>query len=633
MLKQRIRVHSTLSVKPLLILIAASLLTAGRPANADSQHADSKPNVLIITVDDMSADSLGVFGCQLTDTSPNIDTLAKQGMRFSRAHVVVGNCFPSRNVMWSGLFPHNTGVEGFYQVPDAKHLHLADLMKQAGYYTGIQHKVSHSTPYIPYPSWDVNLDTDQDGKKRDVKAARSYYDGAKQGIQAAHDAGKPFCLVMNVADPHKPFYAEGKSGATVPDDNKPSRVFTPDEVPVPGFLFDDPVVRKELSHYYSSVRRADDCVGAILEALNESRKRDQTIILFLSDHGMPLPFAKTQVYHHSSRTPLFLIVPGMTKAGTIDGTHMISAVDLLPTLLELTGIEHPGRMDGRSFAPLLRGESQDGRDYVVKEYNENAGGSRDPMRSIQTEQYLYIFNPWSNGTRVMATATTGTPTYRRMAELAKSDTNISARHDLYRHRVPEELYDIQSDPNCVNNLIGLAEYQPELAQLTTTLEQWMIRTEDGMLSVFQHRDDAKTREAYVVAQEQEADARRSGKRKNAKSASAANRNDINAVPPHKRVNYISFAEPAADFLAKQATVRIEHRLPSNLGEQVLTVTLKGGPNNARLDRKTIKISGEGTAKIEFEVPDNIAGRVSFAAFLGEEFQSSLQHIKSNIQAR
>jgi N-sulfoglucosamine sulfohydrolase len=93
-----------------------------------------------------------------------------------------------------------------------------------------------------------------------VKNAASWGRAAKRGMDAAKAAGKPFCLLMNIADPHKPFYAEGNKGQTVPDENVPSQVFTPEEIPVPGFLPDDPVVRKELAHYYSSVRRADDCV-------------------------------------------------------------------------------------------------------------------------------------------------------------------------------------------------------------------------------------------------------------------------------------------------------------------------------------------------------------------------------------
>ena len=610
-------------------LLVASVLIANL-AVSNTTYANvaaaEKPNVLIITVDDMSADSLGVFGCKLPETSPNIDALAHQGMRFNKAHVVVGNCFPSRNVMWSGLYPHNTGVEGFYQVRDASHLHLADLTQQAGYFTGIQHKVGHSTPYSPYPSWDVDLDTDHQGRKRDIKAAKSYFDGTSQGIQQAKNANKPFCMVINVSDPHKPFFAEGKGGATVPDKNVPSKVFTAADVPVPGFLFDDPVVRKELAHYYSSVRRADDCVGAILKALDESGQRDNTIIMFLSDHGMPLPFAKTQVYHHSSHTPLCLIVPGVTSADTVDSTHMVSAVDLLPTLLELTNIKHPKRMDGRSFASLLKGETQHNRDYIIKEYSENAGGSRDPMRSVQTEKHLYIFNPWSNGSRIMATATTGTPTYRRMAELAKTDEQINARHDLYQHRVPEELYDIQRDPDCLVNLINSAEHQPELTRLTSILEKWMQDTGDNMLPVFQNRTDAAVREAYVVAQEAEAEARKGGK-----SGKGKQQRQQTGKRPAK-VNYISFADPAAVVADKQVTVSVAHKLPKQLGEQVFTITLKSGNQGQRIDRKTVTASGIGSTTVTFDLPATPPAEISFAAFIGDDFPTSIQHVQSGVLA-
>lgn len=474
--------------------------------SSPSRGAD-RPNLLLITVDDMSADSLGAFGCALPETSPHIDRLVEQGMRFRHAHVVVGNCMPSRNVMWTGLYPHHNGVEGFYQVPDAEHLHLVDLMKGAGYFTGIFHKVAHSTPYHPY-GWDVILDRDPGGAIRHVKDPQSYGDATAQGIAEAAAADRPFCLVMNVADPHKPFYAEGRGGATVDDPHVPSRVFLPEEVPVPGFLFDDPVVRKELAHYYSSVRRADDCVGRILAALDASGQRDETVIVFLSDHGMPLPFAKTQLYHHSSNTPLAVIWPGVTQPGAIDDTHLVSAVDLLPTLLEITGVEHPGRMDGRSFAVILRGEAQDGRDYVVKEYNENAGASRDPMRALQTRDYLYLFNPWSDGERVMATATTGTPTYRRMANLAMSDIRLAARHDLYQHRVLEELYRVSDDPDCLVNLVDSVSHREDLARLRGLLERWMRETGDPALEVFLNRDDREFVAGWMTEQETQAESRR-----------------------------------------------------------------------------------------------------------------------------
>ena len=141
-----------------------------------------QPNLLIITVDDMSADSLGSFGCELADTSPNIDAFARQALRFNRAHVQVGNCMPGRNIMWSGMFAHATGVEGFVQNPSADYPVLCDLAKEAGYFAAIRGKVSHSTPYTPY-AWDAVLDTSADGKKFHVKDAKGYGDSTRRGIE------------------------------------------------------------------------------------------------------------------------------------------------------------------------------------------------------------------------------------------------------------------------------------------------------------------------------------------------------------------------------------------------------------------------------------------------------------------
>ena len=184
-----------------------------------------------------------------------------------------------------------------------------------------------------------------------------------------------------------------------------------------------------MAHYYSSVRRADDCLGEILKALKESGEEENTLVMFLSDHGMPLPFSKTQVYHHSTRTPWMVRWPGVTKAGTVDKRHMISAVDLTPTLLDITGIAHPKGMDGRSFLPLLQGKTQDDREMVFKHHNENSGGHRNFMRAVETKESLYIFNPWSNGKRVMGTATSGTSTWRRMNELAKTNSEIATESE------------------------------------------------------------------------------------------------------------------------------------------------------------------------------------------------------------
>ena len=584
--------------------------------------AADRLNLLVITVDDMSADSIGAFGCGLPDTTPNIDRLAKGSLRFKHAHVQVGNCMPSRNVMWSGRYPHNNGVEGFYQVKDPGYPVLVDLMKDAGYFTAIRHKVSHSTPYHPY-AWDLVLDTLPDGTKAHVKDPASYGVSTTSGIRAAKAEGKPFCLLINIADPHKPFHAEARTGETIPDPHTPTRVFTPDEPPTPGFLFDDAVVSKELAHYYSSVRRADDGVGHVLQALEDSGEADNTLVMFLSDHGMPLPFAKTQLYHHSTHTPLVIRWPGVTKPDSVDGQHMVSAVDFLPTLLDVVDVEHPEGIDGRSFEPLLKGEAQDSREMVFKEYNENAGGSRDPMRAVQTQRFLYLFNPWSNGERIMATATTGTPTYRRMAKLAETDKAIADRHRLYQHRVVEELYDIENDPDCLVNLIDTPTHQQKLASLREALEAWMVETGDHMLDVFRNRDDPDAREAYVGQKEKEADERRKQKRKGNRSRTAAGSD--------KRSDLIALELPERVVAGRPVTVKLRHKVDADLGEQLVHVTLKAGPEGKRVDRRVVKVSGEDVVEVTFDVPASVPGNtVRFAAFIGEDYASNLQYLQTAV---
>lgn len=585
--------------------------------------AADRPDVLIITVDDMSANSLGAFGCELADTSPHIDRLAQRGVRFNHAHVVVANCMPSRNVMWSGLYPHNNRVEGFYEIPDAKHLHLVDLMKNAGYFVGIRGKVPHSTPYTPY-AWDAILDTAPDGTKLHMKDAQSYGLSMAEGIRQARAAGKPFCLMMNISDPHKPFYAEGRNGQTIPDPHVPSRVFTPEEIPIPGFLFDDPVARKELSHYYSSVRRADDCAGEILATLRAEGDEANTLILFLSDHGMPLPFSKTQVYHDSTRTPLFFVWPGVLPEDKVDDRHMVSAVDLLPTLLDLLNIQHPGRMDGRSFAGLLSGGTDESRTWIGKQYHEHSGGNRSPMRAVETRESLYIFNPWSDGERIMATATMGTPTYRRMKELAPSDPALAARLAVINHRTVEEFYDVAADPSCTKNMVGASP--AGLSKLGSLMDAWLAEVSDPILPAFRARSDAAAREAFMDEQFAGARARKeagAGKRKGARGADPA---DGAAGPGRKMKGLIALKEPEILVAGSPVVVNLRHNLPENMGEQVLTVTLKTGAK--RIDRKTVPAKGKGVARVEFELPPGIDTTVNFAAFVGEDFKQSPQHVTS-----
>lgn len=599
-----------------------ALFTAVLPA-----AGAEKLNLLFLTTDDMSCDSVGAWGCKLADTTPNLDRLAARALRFNHAFVQVGNCMPSRNVMGSGRYPHNNRVEGFYQIKDPDYPMLADLMKAGGWFTGIRGKVPHATPYSPYPGWDAVLDTLPDGSTAHIKDPKSYHASVKDGVARAKAAGKPFFLNINISDPHKPFYNEKGKG----DPFVPSRVFTADEVPVPGFLFDDPEVRAELALYYSSVRRGDDCVGEVLRALEEAGELERTVILFLSDHGMPLPFAKTQLYYHSTRTPMMVVWPGVTRPGAVDDEHLVSAVDLLPTLLDVFALPHPDGMDGRSFAPVLRGEKQDGREYVVTEYNENSGANRSPMRSIVTKEHAYLFNPWSNGERVMRTATQGTITYRRMKELAKTDPQIAARLDLIDHRVPEELYHYAYDPDALSNLFGKPEVAEVQNRLIGALEDWMVRTRDPLLDVFRQRHDPAVREAFMKQVQAEADNRgRKGKGKAPAKAMPGARKAKAGQPPALPGGDVVLELQSPDKVTRggELKVTLHHRLPDSLGPQKLHVTLKDAAGR-RLERQVIDVRGDGNTTVTFRLPaDDPSKSVSLAAFLGEEFPKNLKYVQT-----
>ncbi len=569
-----------------------------------------RPNILFISVDDMNCDSVGAFGCELEGTTPNIDRLAKDGMRFQFAHVQVGNCMPSRNVMFSGRYPHNNRVEGFYPVKDKDYPVLCDLFKEAGYLTAIRGKASHSTPFHPYP-WGLNLDV-IDGEKMHMKDAVSYGRSAKVAFETASKEGKPFCLLVNISDPHKPFYAMSGKQEVVDDPHKPSRIYKPNEVPIPGFLFDDPEVRLELAHYYSSVRRADDCVGEVLKQLKASGVEDNTMIVFLSDHGMPLPFAKTALWHHSTWTPWIVKWPGVTKAGAIDRKHMISGVDLLPTLLDVAGIKHPQGMDGRSFASLLKGDKQNGREFVFKVYNENSGANRNPMRGIQSRKYLYLFNPWVDGKRVFKTATTGTIAYRRMKELAGKSPELAARLDLFEHGVIEEFYDVEKDPDCLNNLIADKGLRSELNRHRAAMEDIMREAKDHLLGVLQQRENVKVRDAYMKKVQEEATARRNARRNEGKSDA-----------PKKRKGLIKLELGDSDPSDGKVSLKVHHKLNKRMGSQKLHATLKDA-GGKRIERKVVEVSGTGIEEIVFQLEAVELKGIMYSCFIGADFGQHLQ---------
>ena len=479
------------------------------PAEPDAQGRGSQPiNVVVITVDDMNCDSVGIYGCPIPGITPHIDRLASQGIRFEHSHVTIAICQPTRAVWMTGRFPHRSGALGFD--PIAKNVPtLLETLKKAGYFTGILAKVSHVIP-TRAENWDVIVRANQLGTGRDPNR---YHAHTARFLKKAAASKKPFFLMANSQDPHRPFAgskqernrlrknrkkrSNNKSKRRLPIEKQPRtttppplllapipRRFRPDQIPVPGFLPDLPAIRQELSEYYASVHRADQIVGRVLAALDEAGVRDTTLVMFLSDHGMPLPFAKTNCWRHSTRTPWIVRWPGVTKPGLHDRKHMIAGIDLAPTILEAVKLPQLAGIDGRSFVPLLSGQPQSGRDHVITHINRTAARREFPMRSVVETRFGYIFNAWSDGKTLFRNESQSGLTMKAMQKAAATDAQVAARVKLFLKRTPEELYDYRADPDARHNLAHDPQHRKTLDRLRARLLAHMRSTDDPQLDAF-----------------------------------------------------------------------------------------------------------------------------------------------------
>ena len=448
-----------------------------------------RPNILFITADDMNWDSPGCYGNKIPNITPNIDQLAAEGMRFTNAHVNIAVCQPSRQVLMTGRYPHRAGYEWFEPIADDVPT-LQEQLTEGGYINGCIGKLIHLAPQERY-NWSMGLSMkDLNGGR----APQAYYEHTKAFIEMAAEQNKPFFLMANSHDPHRPFHGS-KDEEMWPEKwrrshfKKPSRVYEAHEVQTPGFLPDQPEVREEIAQYYSSVRRCDDTVGEILRALRESGQEDNTLVMFISDNGMPFPFAKCCVYLNSTRTPWIVRWPGHVKPGVVNDRHFISGIDYMPTILEAVGLESVSGMDGTSFLSLLHGKGELGRDHVFTAFYTFYpvdGGWRPElkeqfqMRCVQNKRFGYIFNEWSNGEKAFGLSSTPL-NWNAMLKAGETDPKWKERATMFRHRVPEEFYDFENDPDALNNLIDETEHQAEIGRMRRQLTEWMEQTEDKIL--------------------------------------------------------------------------------------------------------------------------------------------------------
>lgn len=476
----------------IVIVCICFTFSAGASNSNDSSKSGEKTplNVILFTADDLGPDGVGLesFGGKIKGLTPNLDRIATAGIRFANAHVCSSVCMPSRGIIATGMYGFNSGAHGFMyareEVPT-----MMEVFQSAGYKTGVLGKVGHSSAKMS-TVWDYVYDYKDLGSGR---SPSKYYERVKAFVDKCNTDETPFYLMVNSHDPHRPF--QQPDGDLLKGAEWPSKLYSPDEVFVPGFLPNIPQVRKEMSYYYNSTRRLDDTFEKVLEALEDAGVMDNTVIIFMSDNGIAMPFSKANCYLKATRTSLFVYRPGVFKPEVKQ--EYVSTIDLFPTIMELTGLKVPGKVDGRSFVPLLNGKTQKGREDVFTIIDYINQKKPLPMRCIQDQEFGYIFNAWSDGSNVYKNANEGGVIEAMQA--MTDNPEIQARVLMHRHRVVEELYDLKTDPECLINLAEKEDYKSTLLKYREKLRAKMKKFDDPLLETFENVDDkAKMKEMYLT---------------------------------------------------------------------------------------------------------------------------------------
>ena len=452
---------------PLIFVLAALL----RPAVASAQQPAKPKHVVIIIADDLGM-QLGCYGDK-TIRSPNIDALAKRGVRFARAYATVSSCSPSRASILTGLYTHQNGQYGLQHPPHSQQTHpwvqsLPNLLRALGYWTGIIGKV-HVGPQSVY-NFNAQI-TKGLGGNRDVvamaKAARDFINRRE---------GKPFFLVHAFSDPHRA--KEGFGNQAFAKDPKEVR-YNPKDVTVPPHLPDRPEVRQELAEYYQSITRMDRGVGLLIEVLRDAGVLDDTLIIFISDNGMPFPGAKTTLYEAGIHLPMIIAGPNVPAGRTNQG--LVSFIDIAPTVLDFAQAQRPKyKLPGQTLLPILGYEHPTGCDTVFASHQFHEITMYYPTRMIRTNTHKLILNLDHQTPFPLAADIWDSKTWQGIRS-RKDKMMGSLSVDAFINRPAEELYDLTKDPNEVHNLANDPASATTRNDLRRRLRAWQRDTNDPWL--------------------------------------------------------------------------------------------------------------------------------------------------------
>lgn len=426
-----------------VVLVALS----GRPQFAVGQ-AQQKPNIIWIVCEDISP-FIHSYGNDEVST-PNIDQLAREGVRYTRAYTTAGVCAPSRSAIITGMYQTSIGTQHMRTTGDPKYQPVPsysavippdvkcfpEYLRKAGYYCTNNVKQDYQFE-PPVTVWDEN------------SAAASYRNRPRD---------KPFFSVFNLAITHESTLFR-----------KDSLQVDPDRVTVPPIYPDTRNVRHDIAHLYTNIQVMDSQVGEILQMLKEDGLYDNTIIFFYSDHGGALPWMKREILERGTHIPLVVRFPGGEHGGTTND-DLVSAVDLAPTVLSLAGVKIPAHLQGQAF--LGNQKAKVARQYVFAA-RDRMDTEYDRVRMVRDKQFRYLYNYMPEKSYYQAIEfRLGIPMMKDIMQLKEEGKLPEAARHWFDTKPQEELYDVEADPFELHNLAADPKFTGRLAEMRNAFRQW-----------------------------------------------------------------------------------------------------------------------------------------------------------------
>ena len=430
------------------VLFAITSFLVLSSCHTESSKVPDKPNILWIVADDLGTD-LGCYGNDVVST-PNLDNLAAQGVKYEHFYTVTAVCSPSRSTMITGMYPTSIHCQNHRThfkkpLPDGV-VPITYLFRKAGYFT-----------------CNGNFrDKNRPGKQDYNFKADSIYDGTDW---SQRQSGQPFFAQIQIHYPHRAFLHDTL------------RPIDPEKVKIPPYYPDHRITRQDWALYLETIQILDRTVEKILIRLDEEGLAKSTVVFFFGDQGRPMLRAKQFMYDPGIHTPLIIRYPDGKMKGTVEN-KLVSNVDLAAASLALAGIPIPEYMQGIDF--LAPNVPQRTYVYCMRDRRDE---TVDRIRAVRTNNFKYIrnFYPEKPYTQFNTYKKQAYPVLTLMQALHRKGELTSAQDQFMSDtKPPEELYDLTKDPYEIHNLYKDNAYADTLQQLRTLMDTVLAKYDKGI---------------------------------------------------------------------------------------------------------------------------------------------------------